>query len=360
MNITIVGGGNIATQFAVHCASKGNRVIIYTSKPDRFSKELKIVRKDNSVFLRGAIEKATDNPREAVEKAELIFVCVPSFCMEAYAQKIIPYLKRNTIIMIIPGTGGGECAFKAALDNGCTVAGLQRVPSVARLTEYGKSVCATGYRDELFAAAIPYNKTDTCCELVSGIFDMKCSPLPNYLTLTLTPSNPILHTTRLYTIFKDYSDGKFYEKLPLFYEEWDNESSEMLFKCDEEVQNICKEIDEFDLSYVKSLKVHYESYTVNQMTDKISSIEGFKGLKTPSVLIDTQGYIPDFNSRYFTADFSFGLTIIKQIADFCNVKVENINSVLQWYEKLSKSQKNFSYADYGINSYKDFIDFYKK
>lgn len=31
------------------------------------------------------------------------------------------------------------------------------------------------------------------------------------------------------------------------------------------------------------------------------------------------GYIPDFGSRYFTADFSFGLTILVQIADFLGV-----------------------------------------
>ena len=34
MRITIVGGGNIGTQFAVHCAEKGHEVIIYTSTPE--------------------------------------------------------------------------------------------------------------------------------------------------------------------------------------------------------------------------------------------------------------------------------------------------------------------------------------
>ena len=40
MKITIVGGGNIGTQFAVHCAEKGNEVKIYTSTPKLFSKHL--------------------------------------------------------------------------------------------------------------------------------------------------------------------------------------------------------------------------------------------------------------------------------------------------------------------------------
>ncbi|MBR4376501.1 MAG: NAD(P)-binding domain-containing protein, partial [Spirochaetia bacterium] len=38
MKITIVGGGNIGTQFAIHCAEKGHDVVIFTSKPEKFSK----------------------------------------------------------------------------------------------------------------------------------------------------------------------------------------------------------------------------------------------------------------------------------------------------------------------------------
>ena len=43
MNITIVGGGNIGTQFAVHCAEKQHRVIMYSSKPKQFCKHLTVV-----------------------------------------------------------------------------------------------------------------------------------------------------------------------------------------------------------------------------------------------------------------------------------------------------------------------------
>ena len=43
MKITIVGGGNIGTQFAVHCAEKGHNVTVYTSTPKLFKKRLNIV-----------------------------------------------------------------------------------------------------------------------------------------------------------------------------------------------------------------------------------------------------------------------------------------------------------------------------
>lgn len=360
MNVTIVGGGNIGTQFAVHCAQKNNKVIIYTSKPDTFSKELSIVNEEGKIIHSGIIDLATSDSKQAFESADLIFVTMPAYCMKDIAEKILPHIKKGVKIGLIPGTGGGECAFRTCIEKGAIIFGLQRVPSVARLVEYGKQVCATGYRDELFLSSIPNKYTNDLCKKISSIFDMKCSSLPNYLNLTLTPSNPILHTTRLKNIFKDYSEGIVYDKLPLFYEDWNDETSRLLFKCDDEVQKICNKIGEFDLSYVKSLKIHYESETPELLTKKISSIQSFKGLQTPHCVTDNGKYIPDLNSRYFTADFSYGLFIIEQIADFLGIDVPNIKSTMDWYRNISINKSEFCFKDNGIFSYKDFIEFYKK
>ncbi|NRO94122.1 hypothetical protein [Lactobacillus helveticus] len=112
------------------------------------------------------------------------------------------------MVGIIPRNGGGEFAFGKVLKKGAILFGLQRVPSVARLVEYGKTVCATGYRDKLYAVAIPKNHTQEICNVISTGFNMPCLRLPDYLNLTLTPSTSILHTTRLYTLFKNYIPNK--------------------------------------------------------------------------------------------------------------------------------------------------------
>ena len=205
----------------------------------------------------------------------------------------------------------------------------------------------------MFVAALPQNRTKECCTIIEKIFDIKTSPLPNYLNITLTPSNPILHTTRLRILYKDYQPGAVYTTVPLFYEDWNNETSELLLKCDAEVQNICKKLSQFDLSLVKSLKTHYESNTVEAMTKKISSIT------SPTVCVDG-GYIPDFNSRYFTSDFSYGLTILIQIADFAGVKVPNMKDTLNWYYDLVGKKESYQYSDYGIYNANDFVKFYSK
>lgn len=359
MNITIIGGGNIGTQFAVHCAQKHHQVKIYTSKPDRFDRHLLIVDEERNVIREGDIVSATDNEAKAFSDAELIFVTVPAFCMKDVENKIYPFVRRGVKIGLIPGTGGSEWAFRKVIEKGAVIFGMQRVPSVARLVEYGKSVCAVGYRKELHVAALPHVYTDEIAQMISEMFDMPCAALPNYLNLTLIPSNPILHTTRLRTIFKDYHVGLTYDILPLFYENWNDEASELLLKCDDELRNICSALTDFDLSYVKSLKIHYESETPKQLTAKISSIESLKGLKTPSV--ETNGkYIPDFNSRYFTADFTFGLGILVQIADLMGVKVPNMKETLEWYTRIVSVQDAFRFTDYGVKCKNDFLSLYKQ
>lgn len=357
MKITIAGGGNIGTQFMVHCAEKGHDVVAYTSRPELFSTDLNIVDEFGKTTHKGKIRKATSDPNEALSDAELIIVAMPSTMVPKVAVPIFNFGNSKSLICVAPGSGGCECAFAKCIERGNVLFALERVPSVARLVEKGKTVKCTGYRNELHVASIPSKFSEECSLLIESFFDIKCKPIPNFMNITLTPSNPILHTTRLRTIFKDYRPGLVYERLPLFYEEWDDESSNLLILCDEEVQEICRMMPDFNLVYVRSLKDHYESQTVEAMTRKISSIPSFKGLTTPSVEVEG-GFIPDLYSRYFTADFSYGLTIIKQVAKFANVETPNIDATMEWYNNISIDHERFKYSDYGILTREDLEKFY--
>ena len=165
--------------------------------------------------------------------------------------------------------------------------------------------------------------------------------LPNYLCITLTPSNPILHTTRLYSMFRDYSEGEFYDRNMLFYEEWTLESSKFLIECDAELQKLCREIEKYglDLKTVRSLKEHYAVRDEISMTSKIRSISSFKGLTSPMKQTEN-GWIPDFSSRYFSADFPYGLKIILDIAKCFSVPAKKIEIIWNWYvsQNLSNNE----------------------
>ncbi len=357
MKITIVGGGNIGTQFAVHCAEKGHEVTMVTSKPEVFCKHLTIVDEKGSITHAGDIYQATNDPTIGYGDADFIMVTLPANMMRGCATDIYKYSRIKAIIGVVPGNGGSECAFHQSIERGNTFFLIERVPAIARLIEKGKCVKSIGYRKELHISSLPSAKVGECCALLQSIFDIPCIPILRILNLTMTPSNPILHTTRLKTIFSDYRDGVVYKELPLFYEDWDDDSSRLLLACDQEVQDICQAIQE--LVNVKSLKDHYESPNAKAMTEKLSGIPAFKGIRTPSVAVDG-GFVPDLHSRYFTADFSFGLSIIQQIGRFAGVAIPNIDATMKWYQEISIEKDSFHYTDYGISDKESLLRFYQQ
>lgn len=357
MKITVIGAGNIGTQFAVSFASRGNDVTVFASRPEKISNTLRMINEENGTVTHGDISLVTNNIADAVKDAEYIFVTHPAFMLKSTADMLCDYVEAGVKLCIIPGTGGAEFFFKKLVDKGVFLFGLQRVPSVARLIEYGKTVSVSGYRDKLDLAGISNSGIDDVSALLSDTFGMPCNILPNYLCVTLTPSNPILHTTRLRTLFADYKDGVIYEKNTLFYEEWADESSKLLFACDDELQQVCRSFDRLELSSVRSLKLHYESDTPEKLTIKIRSIKSLQGLTSPMIEVEG-GFIPDFSSRYFTADFPYGLAILKEIAEVSGTQVPNMSETLKWYEDITGNKSDFRLADYGINTKEDLYNFY--
>ena len=72
MRITIAGGGNIGTQFAVPTAEKGHEVTIFTSNPGLFRERPSIVDKSGNTIHEGNIHLATSDPNRAFRDAEII------------------------------------------------------------------------------------------------------------------------------------------------------------------------------------------------------------------------------------------------------------------------------------------------
>ena len=355
-DIAVVGGGNIGTQFACICASKGYRVNLLSSKPELYDGILEVVDEFEHVTT-GKLNKVSSDIETVIDGCQIVIVTYPAFMLKKVAEQIKPNVVPGMKILVIPGTGGAEFAFHGCIEKGAVLAGLQRVPSVARLEKYGKRVRCEGLRNELFLASIPTGKAKDLSAFMSKIWGIPCFLLPNYLSVTLTPSNPILHTTRLRTLFSDYEEGKVYSRNPLFYGEWDDGSSELLIKCDEELQSLIKIMDRLDLSAVRSLKLHYESDTVKTMTKKLCSIKSLHNLTSPMKKVEG-GWIPDFQSRYFTADFPYGLAIIEELADILNFNVPNIKETIDWYRRVTKDLNRLDLRGQGISSIEDIYRLY--
>ena len=355
--IAVVGGGNIGTQFACAFADAGYKVNLLVSDPSIFDGELEIVDESDNI-TRGTLNKVTSSYEDAVKDATIIFVTHPAFRLKTVAEQLLPFIDASKSICVVPGTGGAEFSFSECVRKGAGLYGLQRVPCVARLVQRGKRVRCEGLRLRLHIGEFNGGKADELCRFFEQIWHIPCDKVPNYLNITLTPSNPILHTTRLKTLFGDYQNNRIYDKNPLFYGEWSDESSRLLLACDDELQNVVKLLDKMDLSYVKSLKIHYESNTAEELTAKMQSIKSLHNLTSPMKQVEG-GWIPDFGSRYFTADFPYGLAIIEEICALLNYDAPNIRETMAWYRTVTGDNRRLELSDYNIRNVEDLYAFYR-
>lgn len=354
MKVTIIGGGNLGTLLGAAFAYRNNEVIIHTSKPEKFSKVLEAYSKDDKVLFKGEISKATNDWKEAVEGADLIWVTVPPQLFVETANAMEPYVSKGQMIGIIPGAGAAEFAFRALIEKGVRFFGLARVPSIARVKEYGKSSYVLGPAPELLIGSIPASNAKGICEEIQPLFQVKCRPVANYLAVAFTPSNPVLHTSRIYGMFKDYVPGNHYPTNELFYEAWTIDSAEVLLDCSDELQQLCKAIP-MDMRDVESMQFRHNIRTPEELAARICSLDRLKGLYSP-VVKDEIGYMPDFDSRYFVSDFPFGIKIMIEVANLFNVPTPTMDKIWEWYQKVQPERSKHAFE---LNmTAEEFIRFY--
>lgn len=363
--IGIIGGGNLGSVLAVRFSQK-NDVVLYTNLIDRvqeYQKDMVVFCEDTNSYITGNIKSITSSLKELTENSEYIFITFPSFLFKQLAVDLVPLLNNKHHLVFVPGSGGAELAFRDAIKKGATITGLQRVHAVARIIEFGKTVRESGLRPSLRIASIPSSFNHEAAQFLSKLYGVPIEELDNYLNNTLINSNPILHTSRLYSIFHEYpAFVKEYDSLPLFYEEWNIESARLLIKMDDELFSIFDKLELLGLpvKQVKRITHHYDSDDAIGLMNKLKSIQSFKGLKTPGIINEKGKYIPDFKSRYFTADFPFGLDIIRAFARFLNIDVPNMDKASKWYRDASGDKTQFfDLKDYDILSKNDLLNFYK-
>ncbi|MFT5872006.1 MAG: opine dehydrogenase [Clostridium sp.] len=372
MNVCILGGGNIGTLLMGDIGrSEDISIRLLTSRPDEWNHIIEVCDNDGTIKYKGRVDVISSNPEEVISDADIIISTLPSNIFSKMIQIIKPFFKKEVWIGMMPGNGGGEFYCRELIENGCTIFGFQRVHGIARLKEYGKSVYDLGKKEELFIGAIPARNTSDVCKVLEHILKIKCNPLENFLQVSLTPGNPILHTARLYGIFHHYKEGVYFENMIQFYNEWTDECSQMLIATDEELQNLCLKLGTIDLKKVGFVKEYFGADSAQQMTAQISNKPALKNVLSP--LIKTEnGYIPDFNSRYFQEDFSYGLCIIKSFCELAKVKTPIIDKILMWFENFSgveyyvdgrfigKDLKGLPLPqNFGIKSIEDIFAFYK-
>ena len=327
--ICICGGGGLGHTIAASLNHNGYQVNLLTGHPEQWSNHIHVT-DCNGTIITGEIAKISKYPEEVIPFSDIILLCVPGYLIQKTLHAIAPYVNNNIEIGTVISSGGFFWMARHELGKEHRLFGFQRVPYISRVKEYGKSAELKGYKSKLMIGG---NK-DSDLEGLAAFFTKALSTptvtLGHYLEATLTNSNPILHPSRIYGMLSSIQ-ADIYEKEFLFYEEWDNTSSEVLIQCDQEFQNILSRLA-IQQEEIPSLLQYYESTDAVSLTRKIRSIEAFKGIKMTMVAHGNKFKV-DYTNRYFTEDVPYGLLIIKSLGLLLEEETPMIDRVILWMQK---------------------------
>lgn len=303
----------------------------------------------NSKDFLGKIQKASNNPADVIPGSKVLLVAGPSHIHSDILRAIEPYVGENTFVGTVYGQGAfdlqARAIFKEKLAKmNITIFALTNVPFICKIIEHGKSINIIGPKDHLYCASYPPEKVDQAANIISLLYYIPTITIPNFLCITLTPSNQIIHPGRVYSVFKDWNGKSGYDPkdVPRLYD-LDEDSANEIQLLDDEIQAIkkaiVKQFPEIDLSPLMPIKERIIKQYSKQITDKstlktvFSTNSGYDILVFPTKKV-ADGVIPNVESRFFWEDIPFGLCILKNYGDVFGVPMPNTERIIKWHQKF--------------------------
>lgn len=337
MRICICGGGNLGHVTAGFISAQNqHEVTVLTRRPGLWSNKI-IVETPSGEELIGHLHGVYSNPQDAINDADIVLLCLPGFSMHEVLLQIKDWLKPSAAVGSVVSSTGFFFEAMNVLPPTTVLFGFQRVPFISRIKDYGHRAHLMGYKTCLHLAVERLNEKEN---LRLTLETMLCTPirlLNNFYEASLSNSNPLLHPSRLYSLWHNWHEGEVYSRIPLFYEEWTEEAAQFYIDMDKELQTLLQ-ILPVKSGSVSTVLEFYESSDAVSLARKLRSIEAFKGIAAPMKKVEG-GYIPDFNSRYFREDFPYGLEIISRIAHEKRIPTPAIDRICEWGMNCLKTQQ---------------------
>ena len=358
LTITIVGGGASAHILIPLLSSSKYVVNILTRKPDLWSRKVELqyqaVNGDVIKRFHGELNKISSEPGDVINEADVIFLCMPVSQYRNALHRIAPHLNHDKEVYV--GTVYGQAGFNWMVDEIKKNFGLEKIitfsfgliPWISRVLEYGKVGITYGVKPINIAAVEPKAYFEVLNET---IFEKVCldwfgmgafRQADNFLSLTFSVDNQIIHPSRCYGLFLRYGgEWDQLEDVPYFYKDFDQLSADILIKLDADYSKIRERIIE---KYPDKLFTYMLNYLTldrtTNLTEEYSVLESFLlsktlgAIKAPTVKTNTGKWKLDTDHRFFTDDIHYGLCIAKWAADRLRLDVPTIDVIIIWAQKL--------------------------
>lgn len=359
--ITICGGGNGAHVAAGYLSSKGMTVNVLTRQPDKWGDHMVVSTAKSSWSnlgtLKGQLNCVSSKPETVIPQAHVILIAAPANAHPDLLDRIEPFLSPGQMLGALFAQGGFDWAVKKSLGHKLDTCldllfGLQNIPWICKATTYGHAAKIIGPKQKLYVACYPVDKKTQAIHLIETLFDIPTEAVANFLNLTLTPSNQIIHPGRYYGIFHDWDGQRTYTRAELekrkgltLYADMDQFSAEQMAMLDNELQQIkaalLQRFPALDLSDVLPLKDRVVKHYGQDVSDQ-SSLQavfatnlGYAGCATPLKQVGSDAFQPVVASRLFWEDIPYGLCILKNMAELLdNFPTPRIDFMIRWHQQF--------------------------
>lgn len=356
--LVICGGGSSAHTLIPLLKGSNFDVSIYTSRPEEWNHCIDLEWHDPSGKVLGSysgeLKKASNDPAQLIPCADYVVFCMPVYRYRVALHEIAPFINKEKTVFIgtVYGQGGwnwmvNEVKAKYELDNIVTFAfGL--IPWICRIINYGKKGVTYGCKAANYAAVNPHDYFE---QINGELFENICfkwfgkgkvEQSDDFLSLTLSVDNQIIHTSRCLGLYKVH--GKTWqnkEDVPWFYRDYDDLSAKLLADLDKDytkVRNAIKAMYpkkdfKYMLDYLALERFSYQSHNTDIRESFVTS-QTLTSIGTP-VVQNTDGlWEVDRNHRFFLDDIYYGNCIAKWMAEQLDIETPTIDEILSWAQQV--------------------------
>ncbi|WP_315766473.1 NAD/NADP octopine/nopaline dehydrogenase family protein [Bradyrhizobium sp. SZCCHNS2005] len=299
--------------------------------------------------LRGRPDHVSPNPSDALENTDVVIVTQPAHARPALLHEIARHLPRDKRVHVgaIPGfCGFNWLAAKILLEiDNVVIWGMKDVPHTAFELVPGERVRMGGAKAQLFAALHRREGAASRADLqakLNHLYEAPVTLLQDYLEITLTPGNAIMHPAVLYALIGPGApwENKPFDRPLCWWSDCPRAGAELLEACDADNQAIRHAVEArlgIDLSSVKPLRQELiEAYggqieDTRTMYSLLRTNRAYAGIRAPLVPNpDGLGLVVDRTSRAFHEDIACGQALLVELAARLEVAVPALTKTYNW------------------------------